>query len=293
MPRKTPGRLTLAATVLPVIDAQWGGGVSSSHVVHSGLAQSQQVLVAGTDTPTLTVRTPLSRALTVLGFVPVAMATATLTIANVTGAIIDSGSTHSSYSISSGCSACAYIDSFDVSEGGEAIASVVVRYYSDDGINDPITKGDTAAFPALTANALHHGIGPLTINGTAIPELTGYSYQSGYAFSAQRADALPFPKGETQQGGQPVLSCTVADPTALFGLLGNRGVGIASTTTAVLYSYAPVGGLLTATGAITLTIGAGFVRPTQISGAHGERVTSGCDIMATSSNGATHGIAVS
>jgi hypothetical protein len=221
------------------------------------------------------------------------MATATLTVANVTGAIIDAGSTHSAYGISAGCAACAYIDSFDVAEGGEAIASVVVRYYSDDGENDPITKTENVAFPALSASALHHGIGPLTINGTAYAELTGYSYQSGYAFAAQRVDGLPFPKGETQQGGQPVLSCTVADPTALFALLGNRGVGIGSTTTAVLYAYTAPSGAMTASGAITLTIGAGFVRPVQISGAHGELVTSGCEIMATSSNGAAHGIAIS
>jgi hypothetical protein len=290
---RTPGRVTIGAVTYAVDDFQIVPDVQTQQVVHSGFAQAQQVLVPGSGVPMIRARGPLGRLLTGLGLVTTAPTVATATLGSVTGAIIDAGSTHTAYVKEAGALVCAYIDAFSVQEGGYASADVVLRYYADDGVTAPISVSNSVAFPALTAAALHHGVGELTVNGTLLEGVVGISYSSGYQFSAVRSDAKPWPIGEVQTGGMPSLTVEVVAPKESWDEITAGGSAIGSTTTVTLHAYTAGSGALTATGKITLTVGAGMAHCEQWGGAHGEMVRGSIRILPASADGAAHGIAVS
>jgi hypothetical protein len=289
---RTPGRLTVGTTVYAVNEAQIMPDVQAQQVVHSGFGQAQQVIVPGSGVPMIRATGPLSRLLTGLGLVTTAPSAAALTIATVDGAVIPSGSVHTRYDLAASAKVCAYIDSFQVDEGGEALADVVLRFYSANGSADPIAIQNNVAFPALTAAALHHGVGPLVVNGVGIEGVVGINYASGYQFSAVRSDSLPYPIGETQGGGRPSITVQVVAPKEAWDAITAKGTAISSTTTVQLNAYTPGSGVLTATDARIFTVASGFVHCEQWGASHGEMVRGSIRILPASADGSASGFVV-
>jgi hypothetical protein len=291
--KSTAGRIKIATTILPTLDIEQLDSVDASQAGHSALMQPTNVLVAGAAPPGVRCKMPFAAAFGVFGMGLTSYATTDVVeayIANIIGASVDSASTHTKYAKPSGFTACAWIDDFDVSEGGELLATVVMQFYSDDGINDPCPPTNNVAFPALSAIPENHGIGTLTINGTAYEGVVGASYRSGLAIEYQRVDGNPYPTGGAPSGFSPVLSVQTADPVTLRAAVGRRGIAIASSTTLQFRKY--LNDVLSATGAKTITIASGYVRPSGAQGRHGGLYKGGIDILGASSNGSTHPFAV-
>lgn len=294
--KSTAGRLKIGSNILPTTDLNYEVQVDAQHARHSGQLMPSNVMVAGVGVPTIRARMPLDAALDEFGLGTNAHGSSDTVEAlflNVVGGKVDSSATHVKYAKSTSCLATSYIASFDVSEGGEAIAEVVIHFWANDGDTDPIT--DTGSIDAtgyaLSSQPNNHGIGTLTINGTAFDGVTGVSYQAGIDFAVQRTDGKPFPTGGAPSGFQPVLAVQLADPVTLQATLGSIGVSESSNVVVTLKKYA--NSTLSATGQITLTIGAGYIRPLTFGGPHGDLARGGCEILGASTDGSTHPIAVS
>lgn len=295
--RSTVGRVTVTDTTDKTYDVrnisvEVGANVAPS--VHSGLRENTGVLVSSAVEQMVRFDMGLDQALTVfgLGVTEYGSAdTAEFVLGNVTGGTIDSGSTHTQWEKGASCLASCYIDSFQVSEGSEAVATLIMKYWSANGSTAPLTATGSVAFPALTAVPEIHTIGPVTINSTQIEGVTGISYQSGISIPGIATDGLVYAQGGYPTSFDRRISVDIADPVAIEAALSDIGAKIASTTTVVLWKSA--NDIPSATGAITLTIAAGFVHPRTFSGDHGGQVTGGLEIVPTSSDGTTVGIAVS
>jgi hypothetical protein len=294
MKHRTPGRLKLGTIVLPVVDLREDIVVAADQALHSGLQQPTNVLVAGVDVPALRCTMPLAAAYAAVSLIQTAYAAGTAVegyLANTVGGVIDSASTHVKFAKTTLCLACAWIDTFQGSEGGEILAEVMVCFFSTTGALDPITRSEANALPALTAIPDNHGIGVLTLNGDTLGSPTGVRYASGLQLTAQRTAGLPFPTGAVPSGMKPVLSLELADMATVRGILGSTGLPISSTTTFTLQKYA--NSILSVTGQKTLTIAQGFARPSAGGGRHGELWKGGLDLLISSADGSAHGMVIS
>ena len=288
--RFTAGRCTIASAVYPVIGFGIAPNVIAEHVNHSGLVNSTQVLVAGTDLQRLTLRTPLQAVASALGLVPTVQDTVAAVFARTRGGLVESGTVHQVYSVAS--EATVWIDEWSVTEGEAAVATVAIDAYSADGDAEPWDK-DAGALPALSAAAVHHGIGPVVINGTAIPQVTGISYRSGLSVAANRVSGLPVPAGGVISGLQQEITIDVSDAQAAWQALGGKGVALSGGGAVInLYRYAPANGILDSTGQMTFTATAGFASMGENQADHGQ-IGSGSITIRATSDGAASGFVVS
>lgn len=294
--RSTVGRWTATFTTDKTYDMRnvsvdVGSNTSSS--AHSGLSENTGILVTSAVPPSVRWDMGLDQALTLLGLGPTEFGTSDtfeVVLGDVVGGTINSGSTHTKWSKGSN-RATVWIDSWNVSEGGEAVASCVAMFWSANGTTASLAASSNVAFPSLTAIPDRHTIGPVTVNGTAIPGVTGYSYSSGFSIVGVATDGLPYTQGGVPTNFDRTISVTMSDPVGVEAVLGETGVKIASTTTVVLYRLN--NDLPSATGAITLTIAEGFVKPQTFSGSHANMVTGGMVILPSSTDGTTVPIAIS
>ncbi len=291
---RTPGRLKLAAVVYPCIDLKVERVVMAAQNLHSALRMPTNVLVAGAELVMIRATMPLKAAHGALGLVNTPFLAAGVVeayIANIVAGGVDPLSTHIKYAKSTSCTACAWIDSFAVQEGSEALCEVLIALFSTTGDVDPITRTATLAFPALTAIPENHGIGIFTLNTAAIDGIVGISYQSGFTLSVQRTSGHRWITGGVPSGFKPVLTLEHQDGDALFVAITGQGVTIGSTTTVTLQKY--LNDVLATSGQMTLTIAQGFVHTVPAGGRHGEHFKGGVVILPSSSDGDTHPIAVS
>jgi len=293
MLHKTPGRIQINTAVLPCLDLQRVNGIAAQQSKHSALLHPTNVAVAGAELPMLKATMPFAIAFDTFGLGTTAYTSVAVEgyIANVIAGVIDSSSTHVKYARETGSSACAWIDSFRVQEGGICTAEVMIAFYSDDGDTDPLTRTGSQALPALSAIPEEHGIGVFTLNTAALDGVVGISYSSGLSFTTQRVSGNKFMTGAIPSGFEPVLEIEIQDADAVEALLGSIGVKIASSTTISMLKY--LNSALTVTGARTITIANGYVAPQAASGAHGAHFKGGVRVLGASSNGTTHPFAVS
>ena len=290
---KTAGRIKIGTTVLPVVDIREEINVAIDQSILSGLAQAINGMVAGSDLLTLRFTMPFDTAYTQFGLQVTGYAAATVVegyLANVIAGVIDSGSTHHKWAKTTNCTACSWIDSFSVSEGGECLAECVIAFFSVDGDTDPITRTLNNPYPALTALPNNLGIGVFTLNTTSYDGVLDIKYAANLSMSVQRVSAHPFVTGAIPSGMKPMVSIGFSDPTTLAAVLGSIGTKIVSATSITLRKYA--NSTLSATGQRTLTM-TGYVRPTAGSGKHGDLFKGGVDIYITSPDGIAHGMVVS
>jgi hypothetical protein len=292
-PRKaTVGRILAGTTTYAAKSLSLEPEVSLAASNHSGQQMPSGQRVAGAAPPRLRFTMYADDAIAAFGLTFANITTLKAYFGLTSGGVFTAGATHTEVSKEASAIVSAWIDSWSVDEGGEWMATVIAVFYSADGSTDPVAIDEAVAMPALTAQPALHGIGLLTINGTARPGMIGCNYQAGLSLVYQRTDGLPYPTGGIISGFNPGLTIPHADPIGLAVLLGSDGVAIASTTKVELYRYLAAGGALSATGKKTITIATGYVRPSAGGGNHGDLAKGGCEISGTSSNGATHPFAV-
>ncbi len=290
---RTPGRLKLASAVMPCVDLKLDRLVMAQSSPHSALRMPTNVLVAGAELPMIRATMPFKVAHTALGLINnpfLAAGVVEAYIANVIAGAVDSNSTHIKYAKTTNCTACAWIDSFSVTEGGEVLCEVLIALFSTTGDVDPITRTGSLAFPALSAIPENHGIGIFTANGSALDGITGIGYQSGFQLSVQRTSGHKFITGGVPSGFKQVLTIEHQDADAVFAALGGVGAVIASTTTVTLQKY--LNDVLATSGQLTLTMAQGFMHAAPAGGRHGEHFKGGVIVMPSSSDGDTSAIAV-
>ncbi len=296
--KSTIGRIKKGATVYAAKNIALNYEVVGELTPHSALQLPTNVRVAGTQVPVMSFQMYAADAYAAFGWLLTSTATVVGIFANLTGAIVDSGSTHTSVGLQTSPAnavMCTHVDSWSVSEGGEWVANCKSYFFSADGAADPVlmTVG-SVALPSLTAMPVVHGIGPFAPNAVALPGVTGYSYQSGLSISIQRTDALPFATGGANSGMKPIIMVEHADPISLLNLLGSKGLPTSGATTLDFLKYLPSGDL-TATGKKTITIasGYGYMRPKAASVENGQLFKGGCEILMASTDAVTHPAVVS
>lgn len=296
--KSTVGRIKKGSTVYAAKNLALNYETVGEQSPHSGLQLPTNVRIAGAQVPVLSFQMYFADAYAAFGFLLGSTATVVAYFANLTGAIIDSGSTHSSVALAAspaGAVMCTHLDGCSVSEGGEFVASCKSYFFSADGDADPVlmTVG-SEALPALTAMPVIHGIGVFSPDAVALPGMTGFGYQSGLSLTIQRTDGLRYATGGAPSGMRPIASIEHADPISLLDLLGSEGIPTSASTTITFLKYAPSGQLID-TGKKTLTIGSGygFIRPKSASVEHGQLFKGGCEILMASTDGVTHPLGVS
>jgi len=287
--KATTGRVLVGATTYAARNLMVEQAAVVAQSLHSGLQMPTNLRVAGAEVPRLRFDMFLDDALDAFGLTYAEVTTLEAYFAKTSSGVVQSGSVHVKYGKFTGCTIGAHIESFGVDEGGEAIATVCAYFFSDDGANDPVARTASVALPALTALPEVHGIGVLTINGTARAGMTGCRYAANLSLVFQRTDGLPYPTGGVVSGFSPVLTIAHADPVALSSIITSKGVAISSTTSVTLQKYTAAGsGVLTTTGQKTITVAAGYVSPVAFGGGHGDLVRGGCEIRGVSTNGSAH-----
>lgn len=292
--RSQIGRVNLNGTVVDVrnIEVDMGAVVSTQR--HSGLVQPTNALVSSAVVSRISFQTSLSTALDEIGLDIVeyaAVDTVEAVLGNMVGASIQSGTVHTPFTKESTALASAYIDSIDAQEGGEAVASIMVYFYSSDGDTAPLEEGATIAFPALSAVPVIHTIGPFTFNGSVIPGATGLSYQSGITLTFQPTDGKVYVTGAFRSAADARITVSNSDPLGVTAVTSLIGATISSSTSIVFYKSD--NDIPTATGAKTFTIASGYVTPSALSGSQGDQVTGAAEIILISSDGSTNPIVVS
>ena len=292
--RSTVGRFNANGTVVDVrnIEVQQGANIATQQ--HSGLVEITNALISSAVQSRISFDTSLSTALSTFGLGMTEYAAVDdveAVLGNLIGASIDSANTHTKYAKEATALASAYIESFNVAEGAEATATVVVFFHSSDGDTQPMEEDTNVAFPALSSIPEIHTIGPFTLNATAVPGVTGYSYQSGITLNFQATDGKVYTTGAFPTSFDRRIGITSSDPLSISALTDIIGVEITGTTTVVLYRSD--NDIPSATGAITLTIANGYTQNQTSSGQHGDQFTGGAEIVPVSADGTTIPIAVS
>jgi hypothetical protein len=231
--------------------------------------------------------------LTALGLVPTDQTDASAVFARTTRGLVESGSVHQSYATSFG--ATVWIDEFSVAENEPATATIFCDAYSETGAvsDSPWTPNAAAALPALSANALFHGIGPVAINGTAIPQVTGIRYRSGLTVTANRVQGLPWPTGGVISGLQQEVEIDVSNIHAALGVIGQGGLRLNGTSGLNVTLLASYNGVLTATGQLVLVGANGFASVESNEGDHGDIATGTIIVRLANSAGSASGLVVS
>ncbi len=296
--KSTLGRIKKGSTTYAAKNLSLSYETVGEQSLHSGLQIPTNVRMAGVQIPVMAFQMYAADAYTAFGWLLASTATVVGYFANLVGAIVDSGSTHTSVALSASPAnavMCTHVDSWSVTEGGEWIANCKSYFFSADGDADPVlmTVG-SVAMPSLSAMPVIHGLGVFSPNGTALPGITGASYQSGLGITIQRTDGLRYATGGAPSGMKPVIMIEHADPITLLNLLGSAGLAITSTTTLTFLKYL-TSGALSASGQKTITLAAnyGFMRPKPATVENGQLFKGGCEILLASSDGVTHPAAVS
>ncbi len=296
--RSTVGRITTQIDDTPTtidcrnIAVDQGANITTQQ--HSGLPEVTNALVSSAVPPRLSFDTSLKTALDTFGYgISEYEAGKTLeaVVGNLIGASIDTNSTHTDWGMQAAALASAWLDSWTVSEGSDAVASMVARYWSGDGDLAPLKGTDDVAFPALTAVPEIHSIGPVVINAVELPGVTGISYASGLTLGEVATSGKAYPEGGYPTSYDRRFTIQCSDPVAVLAALGDIGTKITTTTTITLYKSA--NDILSATGASIHTIAAGYVQPQTASGDHGDQFTGAIEIIPVSADGTTIPIVVS
>lgn len=95
-----------------------------------------------------------------------------------------------------------------------AIAELMVHFRSTDGITVPVTVSTDQNLAAQTFNA-QFGLGPGSINGTAIPELVGVSINPGITVEPQRVNGGIYPSSLFITQRRPSIDFVFEDMDAL------------------------------------------------------------------------------
>jgi len=153
--------------------------------------------------------------------------------------------------------------------GDKATLSYRAVFLSSDGTTAPVTITDSVALDAGQAGADEaYVLGPVTINGTALANVSDVQYEFG--LNLWEGPANPYLQEIAISSRRPKLTVSTNDGATFadWGLLGETQ----GATDSVVNLY-PVstGAIPTSTGAITLTVDEGVMEFGSFGGQHGEK----------------------
>jgi len=166
-----------------------------------------------------------------------------------------------------------------------------------DGTNAPMTPVGATAAPSLSLPAQYYTLGPVSINGSVVGGLTGWSLDLNPQIHVEAADGESVPSWCGVESHAPVLSLTTRT-LAQFATVGVTGLALNGTTGLVFYlrrkATDGVGCLADASGHIKFTALSGMVYVDNNAGGAGGPAACGLRIALRRANtSAAHCLSVS
>lgn len=277
-------------TVIPVADVQVPPEVASEAFRHSGGEFASALVVPGA-APRVRYRTPAKVALDLIGLKALRATATDLHFAKFTDGIRDSGSAHTKYGLAVGATAFHFIRSISVADRGIAWADCEAILCSADGMTHPIAAPTLVALPTLVSQPSLHTLAPVSINGTAIGGVLGWSLDNApeimVGIDGNPGDGLLYPTIATYLGASPTIEVAHGDSVGLLATLGMTGLAVnGSTFKAWLRDYDATNHVALATG-LSFTVASGRMIPVDYGADSGRLARGGLRIQGLST-GATH-----
>lgn len=170
-------------------------------------------------------------------------------------------------------------------------ADVEIVMLSNDGEANPVTFVQNASLPTLSAQPALHTMGPVYVNGSALPGANSWSVSTGKSFTVPANDGDLFPTSAAVIDEVSTISVGHNDPLAALASIGLTGSSISADV--VCYASGYSSGIVAKTGSVSVTIGTGDIRPSPMSLSQGSLASIGIDVSPISSNGTTYPLTIS
>ncbi len=152
-----------------------------------------------------------------------------------------------------------------------------------DGTNDPIVIAASQALSGTPGVSEAFTCGPVKINGSAVPGVQDITIDFGITLFVLSSDGQIWPTFIAIQDRKPKITISTLEALVLntFGL---SGAAQAETDSVIYLRKIAQGGTRVANNVaehISFTVDEGLIKPTAISGAHGQQQTAGIEIIPT------------
>ena len=233
---------------------------------------------------------PLERATALIGLTCTRFTTAKICLLEIDPAtgVTKAGNTHTLIENNSADDfAYCCINGFSASQNGVATADVSCWFTAaTPGATSPLKVTDSSAALALADQPTLHTLGPITVNGSAIPGVISVSGALNHDASLRQTDGDLYPSLFSWKGSDPVLTIEHSDPLAVLSALGLQGEDIADTTK-VTFRQRGATGLIDA-AVLSVTVADGFCVPQDISGGVGQTASQGIVITPAAASATAH-----
>jgi hypothetical protein len=258
---------------------------------HSGNMSPTMVAVPGAN-PRAQLSVPFLDAYNAFGLGCVKITALGLYLSKFTDFLRDPGANHHRLKLNTNAYAAGQITGWSVNVDGILMASVDIIPLSADS-NHPLVFEGGQSLPAYTGSPILHTLGPVDINGTVIPGLTGHSGALNGAMNVQRSDGFKYPRLAGRMTISPNLNLAHADPAAVLTALGLLGTDITASVVAYFKEYDPTTGVVREDGgAISLSIAKGRCSPSGFEASQGAVATTGIAVDGISTDGVTNPFAI-
>lgn len=278
------------ATTLAVEQVGVPLGIMQTLHNHSGNVFPTLVAVPGADRR-MTLSIPIKPALDFFGLGLVKLDQCDTFLAKFEDYNRDDGTVHTKLGLNTGCFAAAQITGWSANVDGIVMATVEVVPISTTGQLDPLLLSETVDLPAITGSPALHTLGPVSVNGTIIPGLSGHSGSIGSTIAVQRTDGDLYARVCARIEAKPTMGLTHQDPLTILSELTLMGVTI---TSVIVYakSYDPVSGIASQAGSISFTMVSGRLHPGGPDASQGSVASTSLEVLGISDDGGTNPIAV-
>lgn len=288
-----PVTLTKSGGVATTIPTEHIGvplGIIQSLHNHSGNVYPTLVVVPGADRR-VTLSVPMKIALDTFGLGLVKLTAFAAFFARFEDFNREDTAVHMALELNTACVAAAQISGWTVNVDGILMATVEIVPMSTTGQLDPLKISNDVDLPTLPGSPALHTLGPVKINGTVVPGLSGHSGSIGSNIAVQRTDGDLYARVCARIEAKPTMSLAHQDPVTILNSLTLMGVVI---TEVVVYAkaYDPATGVASQAGSISFTIVSGRIQPAGPDASQGGVASTGIEVLGISDDGATNPIAV-
>jgi hypothetical protein len=265
-------------------------GIIQSLHNHSGNVFPTLVAVPGADRR-LTLRVPAKIAIDTFGLGLVKLTALSAFFSRFEDFNREDTAVHMAIQLNTGCVAAAQISGWSVNVDGIMMANIEIVPMSTTGQLDPLVISDNVDLPTMAGSPALHTLGPVKINGTVIPGLSGQSGNIGSSIAVQRTDGDLFARVCARIEAKPTMSLSHQDPKSILASLTLMGIVI---TEVIVYAkaYDPATGVASQAGSISFTMVSGRIHPGGPDASQGGVASTSLEVLGISDDGATNPIAV-
>lgn len=157
--------------------------------------------------------------------------------------------------------------SIDASKDGPAVIDYDMAAVSTDGVTSPLTMGINQAMPTISTNREYFTVGPLSVNGTAVPGIQSTKVDFGLAVATDEGDGNAYPTLTYIDERSIVVTLR----TKSINVLNTIGFFTAQSTTDTVFYLRKIlaGGTRVAEGTaehIRFTVDDGMISVTEVGG---------------------------